>query len=398
MIRTTEKELLDMLLKLLSTLATDAETTELIIEQGGARHVMDLMRAWPHDYDILSIALDCVTKMTGTLELCAKCEKSYGLLGALSEMLLPLRDNCDCFTLAVQVLINLAAAEQNAAAICGRLLAVVFSGVRAHIANQAFMRTGASLLAVLTLYPAAAALVLEAGGIALVLDCLRANREYPALLAKLVRVLPNFCVGDAGSAAASVQHQEVRGAQLLEDAQARQLVDELHRQHPQNAQLSKAQEALNKRIAEITAAQQRAPTEEKKELSIRDRLDEGTRNMLLAGSIFSQHRDGQAVRPRLVRFTDRVDALILEDPERKKDPLRIPVQDIKEAMPGACTSALQHKVFGSKQAVPEASFAIYFKRLDNKPLSIEADTNEKSLKWINGINKLLDLSSSMWKQ
>ena len=261
------------------------------------------------------------------------------------------------------------------------------------------MRTGASLLAVLTLYPATAALVLEAGGIALVLDCLRANREYPALLAKLVRVLPNFCVGDADSGAAvSVQNQEVRGAQLLEDAQARQLVDELHRQHPQNAQLTKAQEALNKRIAEITAAQQRAPTEEKKELSIRDRLDEGTRNMLLAGSIFSQHRDGQAVRPRLVRFTDRVDALILEDPEKKKDPLRISVQDIKECMPGACTSALQSKVFGSKQAVPESSFAIYFKRLDNKPLSLEADTNEKSLKWINGINKLLDLSSGMWKQ
>jgi hypothetical protein len=237
-------------------------------------------------------------------------------------------------------------------------------------------------------------LILDAGGVNLILECLRANKEYPALLAKLVRVLPNFMSSTGRSDSAS---SERHGASLIEGAQARSLIDSLRKQHPQNVQLTKASEFLDKRITEIMASND-TPVEAKKELSLRDRMEEGTRNMLLAGSMITQHRDGQQPRQRLVRFTDRLDAFIMEDPEKKKDPQRIMLSEVKEVLPGACTSALQHKVFGSKQASPECSFAIYFRRLDEKPLSFEFESNDKAIKWINGVNKILDLVSAAWNQ
>jgi hypothetical protein len=89
-------------------------------------------------------------KLTGTVDLCAQCEK-FNVLESLGELLTSLRDDCDAFSEACQVLMNLAAVETSSEQICTRYLSVLFAGIRAHMANQAFIRVGTSLLAALTL-------------------------------------------------------------------------------------------------------------------------------------------------------------------------------------------------------------------------------------------------------
>ena len=112
--------------------------------------------------------------------------------------------------------------------------------------------------------------------------------------------------------------------------------------------------------------------------------------MLLAGVIFTKHCYNSAPRARRVRVTNDFDALIWEDPDKRKEPnrnaiscmvlfvkmkissvwislLRYATQNwflltaIKEIVPGACTPQLQRKMFGHKQAAPECSFGVYFR-------------------------------------
>jgi hypothetical protein len=148
--KTTEKELLELLLKLLVALAADAETASIVVEQGAPKQLFEVIHAWPHDLDMQTLSLMVMGKLTGTVDLCAQCEK-FNVLESLGELLTSLRDDCDAFSEACQVLMNLAAVETSSEQICTRYLSVLFAGIRAHMANQAFIRVGTSLLAALTL-------------------------------------------------------------------------------------------------------------------------------------------------------------------------------------------------------------------------------------------------------
>jgi hypothetical protein len=83
-----------------------------------------------------------------------------------------------------------------------------------------------------------------------------------------------------------------------------------------------------------------------------------------------------------------------QDPEHKKEPFRVSVSQIKEVVPGAYTPALQRKMFGHKQALPECSFAIFFRRADETELSLEAKSSEEASRWLTALDELIRLSSA----
>lgn len=273
----------------------------------------------------------------------------------------------------LRLLSNLVNVEDNAYVVSDDCLQIILPTLTSHCTNQVYMRACSIFLCGISVFSGPSRKMMQIGMIPAICKTLKANKEYPLLLSKLVRTLGNICVSDAAA------------RDRLEDEDASLIVKDLQAIHYENAAFMKAAEFFLKKMSEHVFGKQILIDQ----IPIRDHFEKHLRNALLGGTIFTKHCYTAAPRQRLLKVSAEFDALIMDDPQKNKEPHRMPISSIREVCAGACTPQLQRKMFGHTQAVPEKSFAIFFRAADDYPVSLEATNQQEASKWINAIVQLI---------
>eukprot|EP00455_Lapot_gusevi_P038125 TRINITY_DN4272_c0_g1_i12.p1 TRINITY_DN4272_c0_g1~~TRINITY_DN4272_c0_g1_i12.p1 ORF type:complete len:607 (-),score=227.76 TRINITY_DN4272_c0_g1_i12:104-1924(-) len=375
-----EEQLLDLCLKVLAAMAgSDEANARLLVQAQASKKVLTTLQAHKNNTELLKQSLVCLSKLSVTNETAWECAQQ-GAIDVVIQIAEEYQDDDKILGNAITVLSNLSVVEENAHTIAQRSGRLLIHSLRTFITNQVFLRTLSSCFGALAIFTASARVLLDLELVPAVVEAIRANMEYPALLVKFIRTLSNLCMAD---------HSALT---VVEAAQGPEVTRSLIRYHPHNVQLIKGCEVLQKKLQELEVWRNMPQDQGTNKIGIKNDVPIVVRNMLVAGTLFKKHCSNAAPRKRHVKITDDFEALIWEDPSKKKEPQRTPLSWIREVVPGACTPQLQRKVFGHKQAVPECSFAIFFKNADEKPLNLEAQSAEQAAKWISAVELLIRLN------
>jgi len=368
-------------LSLLKILAISPEVTTQFLRDGMARTITRILRDnLKMDAKYIRLCSQALCKCIANTE-CAEIAASHGVHDALCDVA---KEGNNCYNAPLMIDImkvfqNMSTIEQNAQRIARYASVPILRGMESMKDHRDLMNVSAVCVGNLAVYESASKHIVKRGGCAVLAHCINSNLGHQAVLSKLLRCIANLVLTEAKSYDLFVE---------LEMGEMITKVQSMYPNHPQiqkNAEsFLRSMEMRSKKIVQAPKAMMSA--------TLKDKMNIKYVKFLISGAMMKKYSNSAKPKKRIVKLTQDLEYIILQDPSGKKPSRQINVRQITEMRTGACTAALTKGGLGWKRAKNERCFAIFTKDGSGKinDINLECKTVEMYLKWSAALQELIN--------